>query len=360
MMLLFTKRVVVFSLSLIVFLSISISCGIGKKEKEEVEIDEANVLINFIEEKINLINDSEKTPSLILADEVYNNLKGNNYLVIDLRPSEYFEEGHIENSINTRPADILYFFENIIVPSAYEKIVLVCPNGMLSGYINSVLSHLGYDDVFTLRYGLSSWTKDVAEKYWLANLSSHLEGKLDDKGYQMPEATNLPVINTGEESPYKILRERAIDVLEVTADDVIITLDELMQSPEDYYIVNYWPASLYEKGHLPGAIQYSPYVSLAKDKSLTTLPIDKPIVVYCFTAHHSAFVVAYLRLLGYNAYNLEYGANAFIHKTMLETQSFFRSFSTEHIYEFPLVTRGESIFLDDFVQEEEIQVEGGC
>jgi len=43
------------------------------------------------------------------------------------------------------------------------------------------------------------------------------------------------------------------------------------------------------------------------------IPTDMPVVVYCWTGQHASQVVAYLNLLGYDAYDLANGANALFH-----------------------------------------------
>jgi rhodanese-related sulfurtransferase len=87
----------------------------------------------------------------------------------------------------------------------------------------------------------------------------------------------------------------------------------------NYYIVNYWPLSHYlNPGHIPGAIQYTPRVDLKSTTNLKTLPTNRTIVLYCYTGQTSGFVAAaFLRLLGYDARSLLYGANALIYDRML-------------------------------------------
>ncbi|MFN8206037.1 MAG: rhodanese-like domain-containing protein [Bacteroidales bacterium] len=64
---------------------------------------------------------------------------------------------------------------------------------------------------------------------------------------------------------------------------------------------------------MPGAVQYTPKESMKLTASLKTLPADKPIAVYCYTGMTSAYLVAYLRLLGYDAKSILYGANGMIY-----------------------------------------------
>jgi rhodanese-related sulfurtransferase len=83
------------------------------------------------------------------------------------------------------------------------------------------------------------------------------------------------------------------------------------------YTVNYWSTTHYGAGHLPGAVQYTPKSTLALSQELKTLPTDKPVVVYCYTGQTSAFIAAYLQVLGYDAKSLLFGANGMMYDTMV-------------------------------------------
>ena len=82
--------------------------------------------------------------------------------------------------------------------------------------------------------------------------------------------------------------------------------------------IDYNGADRYAKGHIPQAVQYDPNGSLSSTTDLLTIPTDKRVLVYGPTGQETAYVVAYLNVLGYNAGNLAYGANSFMHKTLKE------------------------------------------
>lgn len=347
------------ALLIITAIAILASCGSSKEQENITLIDnQSSILLDYLEENGNLVN-SSSVPALIDAAEVYQNLKDKNFLIIDLRREDIYKEGHIENSVNVRPENILHYFERIIEPNSFEKIVLICPNSFLAGHVNYALMVLGYNNVYTMRYGLSSWNEEAAKHYWLDAISSHLEGKLDKTTYPKTEKGELPIIETHEKITFNILRTRVSEVLNVSLKNVVVSHKELLENPDKYFIICYWPNALYEKGHLPGAIQYTPKQSLTREKELLTLPTDKPIAIYCYTASHSAFVVSFLRILGYDAYNIEYGANSFINSTMINTQTFNRGFKEEHINNFPLVT-GDENGNGEEVKTETIIIQGGC
>jgi rhodanese-related sulfurtransferase len=191
------------------------SCsGAGHQKESSGQLNEAEILLNYLEENGNIINHPD-IPFFVSAEEVSNNLKGSNNLVIDLRPSVEFELGHIENSVNVLPANILDYFGNRIEPNSFEKIILVCGNSHLSGYTTAILRMLGYKNIFNIRFGLSSWNESVARRYWSANISNSLIGNLEITPHTKNQPGKLPQINTRKTSGYEILRERAQQALEV-------------------------------------------------------------------------------------------------------------------------------------------------
>jgi rhodanese-related sulfurtransferase len=337
------------------------SCGkTDENDAPEPSVHETELLVNYLEANGNLLN-SPAIPALIGAQDVYNQLIASNMHVIDLRTEKEFASGHILHSVNVTPDKILHYFEHRIDPASFDYIVLVCNNAKLSGFVNAILIFLGYDNVYAMRFGLSSWDKEIAEKNWLAAISDHLEGKLETKSNPKNPAGELPAIATGFTDGYNILRARAIDVLSTDVDTLSVTLEAFTSDTDGFYKIKYWPEAYYNQGHLPGAIQYTPKSSLHSNEYLHTLPPDQPIVISCYSGHHSAYATAFLRLLGYDAYNLPYGANSYIHTTLKTTQSDTRFFTEGHIHNFPLTGKDQVTPTPaDAMKEEATPVIGGC
>ena len=74
----------------------------------------------------------------------------------------------------------------------------------------------------------------------------------------------------------------------------------------DPFIVSVRAPEHYALGHIEGAINI-PWKSIADDASLAMLPMDKPIVVYCYTGHTGQVAATVLRALGYDVQNLKFG-----------------------------------------------------
>jgi rhodanese-related sulfurtransferase len=324
--------------------------------------EETAVLLEYLEGPGgNLINSGD-LPSLLTPEDVLEGLTASNQLIIDLRTDSLFAAGHIEHAVNLRPDEVLHYFEQVIEPNSFERIVMVCSNAMLSAYVNGILRHLGYTNVFTLRNGLSAWNSEIAADYWLPAMSAHLEGKLETAAHPKNPPGPLPAMATGRTSGYEILRARAAYLLAERAGRMEVTAGELIINVSDYYIVNYWPKNLYDEGHIEGSVQYSPRASLHSGADLFTLPAERPIVIWCYTGHTSAYVVAFLNLLGYEAYNQIYGANAFIHETMRAFGIPTRTFDESTPRDYPLVRSGETGTTPSApeIRTETRAVEGGC
>lgn len=348
-------------------IGITILAGCGQAEKDGSDLattlNEAEVLLHYLEANGDIVN-TQAIPYFINAEEIYNNLNNSSYHVIDLRSTRDFNRGHIEHAVNIPTSQLLDYFENRIEPNSFEKIAVVCNNAHLSGYAVAILRMLGYDNTYNMRFGMSSWHDDVARRFWYANLSDDLLGKLVYAPQPKNPPGNLPVWQTGKTDGYSILRERAQKALEINWDNISIDFLDILEQKENYYVINYWPLALYEQGHLPGAIQYNPKKAFHSDEDILTLPTDRPLVVYCFTGQNASYANAFLALLGYEVRSLDYGANSFIHQTMLTTQPPGRSFSANHVKNFPLIKEGlQQMGTQQAAPAEKVEVstvQGGC
>ncbi len=296
--------------------------------------NEIETLVNYLESNGNFIN-SDAAPAFINADEVKKNLKNSKYHVIDVRSESWFEYGHIKNAKNVKTADLLNYFESKITPADFDKIILVCYSGQSAAYFTSLLRLAGYDNVFNMKWGMSSWRVDFADNSWNKNLKNDYAGKLETTENAKAERGSLPTLNTGKTDGKDILRVRLEKAFATPYKESIIKSPDVFANPSDYYIVNYWDQAKYDKGHIPGAIRYQPNSSLSSTSALFTLPTDKRIAVYGCTGQNAAYVVAYLNVLGYDTGNIAYGANSFMHKELKNIGG--DAFSKKQINMYPVV-----------------------
>ncbi|MBN2669155.1 MAG: hypothetical protein JXR60_07990 [Bacteroidales bacterium] len=304
-------------------------------QTEVAAVNEAQILVDYLEANGNFIN-SDNVPAMIKATEVHENLENPKYLVVDIRKANDFAKGHIANAVNVKAKDMIVYFENDIKPADYDKIALVCYSGQTASYVTSVMRLLGYNNVFAMKWGMASWNMPFGEK-WLSHVSNDLADQLETNVNAKPAAGNLPTLSTNQTDPKAILKLRAKEVLSTPFSDVLVKAPELFTKGSAYYINNYWPMPKYEAGHIPGAFQYTPKKSLDTKADLLTLPTDKKVVTYCFTGQHSAFVTAFLRILGYDAYTLGFGANSFMNSVMQEKGEGWNAFTQKEVHDYEVV-----------------------
>lgn len=285
------------------------------------QINESEVLATYLEStgsplKKDYVNTD--MPSLIGATEVKTLNETNQIYIIDIRAAADYTTGHIHNAVNVAFADILTHIKSVNLTS-YTKVALVCYTGQTASYAASMLRLLGYDKVYAMKWGMCAWNADFAAKWNTAVASGNAyASQFTTTETAKGPAGSMPVLSTGKTTGQEILEARVATLLAEGFTPASVSNKTVFDNLSTYYVVNYWPASQYiDPGHIPGSMQYTPKESIKLSADLKTLPTGKPIAVYCYTGQTSAFLAAYLRLLGYDAKSLLYGGNGMIYDMMV-------------------------------------------
>ena len=230
----------------------------------------------------------------------------NDPFIIDYRSATDFADGHIVNATNIALGDLVAKMEDGTVPT--DKMILnVCYSGQTASTATALLNLSGYE-AQNLLFGMCSVDTSIANtKRWLDQIAvDEHAGDLVSTVSTTTTTYDFPTLATGEEEAAEIMKDTFSD------SGWTISANDVWDNPSNYFIINYWPEAEYiSPGHIPGAYQFTPNSSLKYEESLNLLPTDKTIVVYCYTAQTSAQVVAYLRMLGYDAKSLLYGVGGF-------------------------------------------------
>jgi len=304
-------------------------------QEDTISTNEIETLIHFINNSGDYIN-SKGVPNMVSATDVYENLSS--YYVIDIRSHEEYVAGHINGAVNVQANDIIDFLDKKVSPSVYDKLIIACHTGQSASYVTAVLRLIGYNNVYAMKYGMGSWNRSLDR--WSAGVSNKYANQLETKDNPKGKENAYPPIKTGELCGAEILEARAKTVLNTPFSKIKINADRAF-SDTSFYIVNYWPKDKYLKGHIPGAVQYTPKHDLNDTTFLKTLPNDRKILVYCFTGQNAAFTIAYLRLLGYNAFTLGFGANSFMHSDLVARENWHGFKAAEKLNDYPLI-KGEN------------------
>ena len=301
------------------------AAGFAQARQHGGSVDETRILLNFFENERDYFH--KGGPFVITAQALRLNLltKPQAQYLIDIRSAEAFARGHIRGSHNVEFADVYKHVKQLNAQS-YENIVVICFAGQASAYAVSLLRAAGYAKAVSLKWGISSWAAVFAQESWLRNLSNMRA----DEFVQAPSPPKnppgeLPRINTGKTKPEEILEARLNTLFAEGFRPIMVSHCCLFNSwycNSNYYVVNYWPVELYEKmGHIPGAVNYSPKEQPFKSNTrLLTLSTKLPNVIYCYTGQTSAYTSGYLRLLGYDARSLLFGANGIIYDRMRDNK----------------------------------------
>jgi len=269
-----------------------------------VTVNEAEVLVKYLEENGDAVS---IFPKMITAEAVFGAIGSDGLVVIDIRSADAYNTGHIQGAVNVLENDVLGYYEANNLESK-TTVVIACVTGQTAGWVNGLLRLAGKTNTFDLKWGMCSWNDETAGA-WKGIITDPNALDFVTTASSKPAEGSLPTLSTGETAGADILKARVDAIFVEGFGDAAITNATVYINPANYFIVNYWNATDYGKGHIDGAMQYTPGESLSLDADLKTLATDEEVVVYCYTGQTSAHVTAYLRVLGYNAKSLKYGVN---------------------------------------------------
>lgn len=256
-------------------------------------------------------------PAMIKASDVKVLNETNQVYIVDIRSATDFSTGHIANAHNVAFGEVKSHLDAADL-TGIEKIAIVCYTGQTASYCTSLLRLAGYDNVYALKWGMCSWHSDFASK-WQSSVANTYATQFTATAETKGAKGDMPALSTGKTTAEDILNDRISTLFSEGFDPAKVSSSTVFGNLSSYYIINYWPENHYSSpGHIPGAIQYTPKESLMLSADLQTLPTDKTIVVYCYTGQTSAALTAYLRLLGYDAKSLLFGANGMIYDVLID------------------------------------------
>lgn len=195
-------------------------------------------------------------------------------VLIDVRETSEYEEGHIEGAVNIPLRTIAQNLDKIPTD---QPVMVYCASGHRAGMSVSALRMLGYDNVRSFPPSWKGWT-----------------------------AAEEPVSMEAVEG-------ETYDVPEIDA-DLLAAVDGFLSGiPEGFYtagnaeklaeamdagafLVDVRQPSEFEEGAIPTAINV-PLRDVAASRE--RIPTDQPVIVYCASGHRAALATAALHTMGY-------------------------------------------------------------
>lgn len=343
-----------------------------------LQTESAIELLAYLESNGDYIN-SDELNAFVSASEVFANR--NSYLIVDVRTQTDFAIGHIENAVNVAPKSLLGFIKSKNL-DLYPKVAIVSESGQSAAYYAALLRLAGIPRIYSMEYGMAAWHQDFAS-IWLNAIRDFRTGAEEDNyftnvEYQKPPLSNLPQISvlSSTNSAREKLEFRISNLLTAGFDEkrsdtssapkishsyiddefASITPGTLYSSYQGstnsfagYHVISFGDNFLYRahsmqgpfagQGHLPSAVKYQPMLDLRSTNDLQTIPPSAIVAVYDANGHASAKVVAYLRMLGYDAKSILFGANNLFYSRLNFVESLRPfAFNQSMVMNYPYVT----------------------
>lgn len=325
------KQKNLFGLFMIFLISSMMILNIGCKKEEENPVDptpqinESEVLVKHIESTTDYVH---QAASFVITPQNFRTeflADTNKFYIIDIRAAADYNAGRLRKSVNVPLSNIWNHIKGLNLAD-YNKVMITCYSGQQAAFavsmVRAMLPTLAQaNKIVSLKWGMSCIDSTFAQNYWLrftGNTRATQFVTTDPPA--KPAKGSLPKLSTGKKTGAEILEARVNQALS-DGFNFGITEGTVYQNLSNYFIINYWPLAFYkDPGHINGAYHYDMNMRPFKlDSSLTTMPTNKPIVLYCYTGQTSAYVGGYLRLLGYDVRTLVYGANSMIFDKMVAT-----------------------------------------
>lgn len=115
------------------------------------------IVLLFLFQKTNMLeNKMEQLDTISLTDWKNNYDNEKEFIIVDVRTPEEFEEGHIENSININFYES-NFEDQINNLDKDKKYLIYCRSGARSSKTLELMKELNFNEVYDLQGGFINW-----------------------------------------------------------------------------------------------------------------------------------------------------------------------------------------------------------
>ena len=287
--------------------------------------------------------------------------EGEDMFILDIRQADAYAAGHVKGAVNAPWGPAIA--ENLKFIPQDKTVYVYCYSGQTAGQavmtlnaagINAISVNLGFN------FGISK----------VDGYEAFLEMDANEFGADEYEVT--PEIQDALTAYYAGLA----DVKGTTFGNYKISeasLREMMDNMDDsIYILSIRSEADYAEGHIAGAEQMA--FGAGMQENFADLPMDKKIVVYCYTGQTAGQTTAGLRLLGYDAVSLNGGMGMSInapigwankgfpvHVVEEAANSYFADYESSNIVPstkvFEAIDAGEDMFILD-IRQPDVYAEG--
>jgi len=245
----------------------------------------------------------------ISAADLYDNLNDgdtdNDPYIISVRAAEDYAKGHIKGAVNVNVKEV-FSAGNLATYPTDQQIVVVCYTGQNASWVTSGLRMLGYD-AYNLLFGMSGWSANPEVYHHRFDAATVPDYPTTTEATVATGAYDLP-------APLADTMAAALDTFfsggpkYMKGADLYDNLND-GDTENDPYVISVRSAEDYAKGHIKGAVHMDPK-TMWNAETLATIPNDREVVVYCYTGQTASQVATALNVLGYDAWNMASGMQA--------------------------------------------------
>ncbi len=283
----------------------------------------------------NFVN-SRNFPPIIKGEDVLEN--SDQYIIVDIRDKNSYEQGHINGAYNIDKKDVLNFLKNRRKAVSAQKVVFVCYTGQMASYVTGITRFAGFDNTYVLLYGMAGWNSEFSgplkkafgdinnKNLLMINKASHKSdaekhhAEVEKEEEDKVDYSKYP--NPGTGSLTEIINKRAQELLSLDRPQFLLKANEffseLKKDPKHFYTIAYMKKDQFDFAHIKNAHQFTPRKDISPYAKLGEIPRDKPVAIYCKSGHTAGNVNAMLKMLGYDSYSILLGSSSFMHKLWAE------------------------------------------
>ncbi|MBI9102836.1 MAG: rhodanese-like domain-containing protein [Spirochaetales bacterium] len=215
---------------------------------------------------------------------------GEDMLLLDIRKAEDYAAGHLKGAVNAPwgPA----------ITAALEwlpddkPVYVNCYSGQTAGQAVAALNVAGIQ-ASSVKYGYSLGVAKTegyeAYQETTANAAPEASGVKYDAAIKSAVADYFNAIPEGGSNIWPAAKVK-----------------EALDAEEDIFVLSIRQQDAYDAGHIEGAALI-PWAKGMQEQFADVIPMDKQVVVHCYSGQTAGQAVAILRLLGYNAVSMKSG-----------------------------------------------------
>ena len=246
-----------------------------------------NGVINYFAEK------PDHSYMIKSADIIERVAAGDDVVILDIRQADVYGEGHLKGAVNLPWGTAIA--ENLSKIPQDKEVFIYCYSGQTAGQAVMTLNLAGINArsvAYGWNFGLSKAEGIAAVTETDVNTLTEDISTIDAEIQEALTAyyAGLADVKESKWKNYKVSEANLATMLEMEEDFTLVSA----RRPDDY-----------TEGHIQGAINVPYGTSFAE--SLGVVPMDKKVVVYCYSGQTAGQATAAMKLLGYDAVSLNGG-----------------------------------------------------